>query len=222
MPVIKKTPAARKKPARSAVQPGARGEKAPAKRSAGMGGRAVTRTDSRLPQLMEEAAALFASRGFEGTSVRDVVGRVGMLPGSLYAHFTNKEELLLAVYREGVERVRKAVEAALEGETDPWVRLEVACRAHLDNLLKDSGFAQVVIRVRPADVPGVRKQLVALRESYEQVFRQLVAKLPLAAGTDRRGLRLMLLGALNWSPEWYQASGDSPRKIASSFIRLLR
>jgi AcrR family transcriptional regulator len=183
---------------------------------------APSRSDSRLPQLMEQAAGLFAARGFEGTSVRDIVSRVGMLPGSLYAHFANKEELLLAVYEEGVKRIRAAVDAALETETEPWARLEAACRAHLDTLLAKSAYAQVVIRVRPDDVPGVRAQLVTLRDGYEQIFRALVGRLPLAAGSDRRGLRLMLMGALNWSPEWYQPGGDSPRKIASGFIKLLR
>jgi AcrR family transcriptional regulator len=171
---------------------------------------------------MEEAAALFAIHGFEGTSVRDIVGRVGMLPGSLYAHFANKEELLAAVYEEGVRRIHAAVAQALAAETDPWVRLEAATRAHLDTLLKRSAYAQVVIRVRPEEAPGVRKQLVRLRDGYEEVFRDLVAQLPLAPGTDRRALRLLLLGALNWSPEWYRPGGDSPRKIAAGFIGLLR
>jgi AcrR family transcriptional regulator len=184
--------------------------------------RTVSRADSRLPQLLEEAAALFAVHGFEGTSVRDIVARVGMLPGSLYAHFANKEELLLAVYEEGVRRIRAAVQAAVEAETEPWARLEAACRAHLDGLLAKSAYAQVVIRVRPDDAPGVRAKLVALRDDYEQIFRQLISRLPLPPGTDRRNLRLLLLGALNWSPEWYRPGGDSPRKIAASFIKLLR
>lgn len=184
--------------------------------------RAANRADSRLPQLLEQSAALFAAHGFEGASVRDIVARVGMLPGSLYAHFANKEELLLAVYEEGVRRIRAAVEAAVEAETDPWARLEAACRTHLDNLLTKSAYAQVVIRVRPDDAPGVRAQLVELRDGYEQIFRQLVSRLPLPLGSDRRSLRLLLLGALNWSPEWYRAGGDSPRRIAAGFIRLLR
>lgn len=180
------------------------------------------RADSRLPQLLEHAAALFARRGFDGASVRDIVGPVGMLPGSLYAHFANKEQLLLAVYEEGVRRIQAAVLAAVAAETDPWARLEAACRAHLDALLKKSAYAQVVIRVRPDEVPGVRAQLVALRDGYEQLFRDLIARLPLPAGSDRRALRLLLLGALNWSPEWYRPGGDSPRRIAGGFLRLLR
>jgi AcrR family transcriptional regulator len=207
--------------ARAAKKTRAPGRRVPAGRVA-PGARPASRADSRLPQLLEEAATLFAAHGFEGTSVRDIVGQVGMLPGSLYAHFENKEELLFAVYEEGVRRIRAAVQAAVETETDPWARLEAGCRAHLDNLLTKSAFAQVVVRVRPDDAPRVRDRMVALRDGYELIFRQLVTRLPLAAGTDRRALRLLLLGALNWSPEWYKPGGDSPRKIAAGFIRLLR
>ena len=68
------------------------------------------RAHSRLPQLLDEAARAFARRGFAATSVREIVGPIGMLPGSLYCHFETKEALLVAVYKEGVERISAAVD----------------------------------------------------------------------------------------------------------------
>jgi TetR/AcrR family transcriptional regulator, cholesterol catabolism regulator len=41
------------------------------------------RGNSRLPQLLDEAARAFAGRGFAAASVREIVGPIGMLPGSL-------------------------------------------------------------------------------------------------------------------------------------------
>ena len=55
-------------------------------------------TDSRLPKVLDEAARLFRTQGFGGTSERDIARAVGMLPGSLYCHFATKEALLTAVY----------------------------------------------------------------------------------------------------------------------------
>jgi hypothetical protein len=49
-----------------------------------------------------------------------------------------------------------------------------------------------------------------------------VASLRLPRGTDRRTLRLMLLGALNWSQTWYQPGRDSPKTIARRLVALLR
>jgi hypothetical protein len=47
--------------------------------------------------------------------------------------------------------------------------------------------------------------------------------LPLARPTDRAMLRLMLVGALNWSQTWYRAGrGATPEKIARRFVGLLK
>jgi AcrR family transcriptional regulator len=180
------------------------------------------RADNRLPLILDEAARLFRTRGFHGTSVRDIVAAVDMLPGSLYYHFATKEALLAAVYAEGVRRISEAVAAAIAGKRDAWERLEAAAIAHLEALLQESDYAQVVIRVRPADAPSVEGELVKLRDDYERLFVDLVQALPLARGTDRRSVRLMLLGALNWSQTWYHPGRDNPRTIARRFVAALR
>jgi AcrR family transcriptional regulator len=180
------------------------------------------RADNRLPLILDEAARLFRAQGFHGTSVRDIVRAVDMLPGSLYYHFPTKEALLAAVYAEGVRRISEAVTGAISRKRDPGERLEAACIAHLEALLQESDYAQVVIRVLPADAPSVATELVRLRDDYESLWVDLVQDLPLARGVDRRSLRLMLLGALNWSQTWYRKGRDSPRTIAKRFVQLLK
>ena len=180
------------------------------------------RADNRLPQILDAAARLFRTEGFHGTSVRDIVRAVDMLPGSLYYHFATKEDLLAEVYAEGVRRISARVRAAIEARPDPWARLEAACIAHLEAILEDDDYAQVVIRVRPGDAPAAQPRLIALRDEYEALLARLVADLRLPRGTDRRTLRLMLLGALNWSQTWYQPGRDSPKTIARRFVALLQ
>ena len=138
-------------------------------------------SDSRLPQVLDEAARLFRTQGFGGTSVRDIARAVGMLPGSLYCHFATKEALLSAVYVKGVEQISAAVNAAVAHHTDPWQRLEAACVAHLESILRDDDYAQVVIRVHPADIPAASPTLIDLRNRYEALFVELVKALPLRA-----------------------------------------
>lgn len=184
------------------------------------------RADNRLPQILDAAAALFAARGYQAASIRDIVKVAGMLPGSLYYHFANKDELLAAVYGEGVRRISTAVSAAVAKESDPWAGLEAACVAHLESLVAPSPYAKVVISVQPADVPPVAKALIALRDGYEQQFVALISALPLPPHLrDRKSrttLRMLLLGALNWAPTWYRPSGASPKRIARDFIHLLK
>jgi AcrR family transcriptional regulator len=182
-----------------------------------------THVDSRLPQILDAAARLFCTQGYQGTTVRDIARSVGMLPGSLYCHFATKDDLLAAVHVRGVDRICAAVEAGVARCTEPWARLEAACVAHLEAILRDDDYARVVVRVRPSDAPAVADRLIAQRERYEAVWVSLMEALPLQRRADRKALRLMLLGALNWAPTWFRADGSaSPRALARQFIALVR
>jgi len=189
-----------------------------------MGARSVksTRVDNRLGAVRDAAARLFAERGYAATSMRDIAAACGMLPGSLYYHFAAKEDLLVAVYEAGVEQLTTAVVQAA-GVADPWARLEAVCAAHLEVLLERRDYAQVLVRVLPSDVSGAAARLRALRADYERNFRECVRALALPAHCDRGMLRLMLLGALNWSCFWFAAGGrETPRTLARKFVVLLK
>lgn len=184
---------------------------------------ASAHVDSRAPQLLDAAAQLFCRHGYEGTTVRDIARTVGMRPGSLYCHFATKEDLLVAVYLRGVEQICAAVESAVRPLTEPWARLEAACVAHLEAILRDDDYARVVVRVRPTDVPATAASMTVERDRYEAMWSSLLAELPLPPRTDRKAARLMLLGALNWSQTWYRPDGGAtPRKLARQFTALLR
>jgi TetR/AcrR family transcriptional regulator, cholesterol catabolism regulator len=61
-----------------------------------------------------------------------------------------------------------------------------------------------------------------LRREYEARFRRLIDELPLPHAIDRRYLRLLLFGALNWSQVWYNPGGDPPEVVARHFVNTLR
>jgi AcrR family transcriptional regulator len=179
------------------------------------------RQDNRRQQLLDAAARLFSAHGYHAASMRDISTAVGMLPGSIYYHFASKDELLLTVYEEGVRRIAECVDLAVAREKHPYRRLEAACVAHLEMLLDQSDYAQVVLRVLPDDAPPVKPRLVALRDQYELRFKQLVAELQFTPAVGPHYFRLSLLGALNWSQTWYRAGRDSPRTVARQLLRSL-
>ncbi len=204
--------------ARAAAEP-ASPDPAGAARAARAGG---PRPGNRRQALLDAAARLFARQGFHAASMREIAGAAGMLPGSLYYHVASKDELLLAVYAEGVRRIAARVDGAVAQARTPWERLEAACIAHAEMLLDGGGdYAQVVIRVRPQDCPAMAARLIALRDAHEDRFKTLVAELDPPAGTDRQALRLMLLGALNWAQTWYRPGGDPPAAVARRLLALL-
>jgi AcrR family transcriptional regulator len=186
---------------------------------------ALAARGNRRDDVLEAAAALFASKGYAATSIRDIAQQVGILSGSLYYHFDSKEQLLLEAHARGVEQVTQAVEHALADATDtPWDRIAAACRAHLEVLLGPSPFSQVITPQFPSHFDGeVRALLLRQRDGYEATFRELVAALPLPDTVNPRLFRLALLGALNWTPTWYQPGGaDGPAAIADGIVDAFR
>jgi AcrR family transcriptional regulator len=180
------------------------------------------RQDNRRQQLLDVAARLFRERGYHVTSMRDIAHEVGMLSGSIYYHFSSKEELLLAVYEEGLRHIAEQVDVAVDEKNTPWDRLEAGCAAHLEALLELSDYTQVMIRVLPPEGGKVAERLLELRDQYEARFRELIDALALPESADRRYLRLLLMGGLNWSHVWYHPGGDTPAVIARRMIDLLR
>jgi AcrR family transcriptional regulator len=66
-------------------------------------------------RIIEEAARLFAERGFNNADVAELARRAGVAKGSLYNYFESKEDLYVHVCRDGLERSRRAV----YGDLDP-------------------------------------------------------------------------------------------------------
>jgi AcrR family transcriptional regulator len=56
--------------------------------------------DERRAQILREAARLFGSHGFNGTTTRDVAARVGLTEAALYRYFPSKEAMYSAILDE--------------------------------------------------------------------------------------------------------------------------
>lgn len=90
-----------------------------------------TQADSR-EELVEIAIDLFATRGYAGTSIRDIAEAVGRSVSNIYHYFENKEALWFAIYERSVKTLPGQLRASLEGLTDPRERFAALVRQHLE------------------------------------------------------------------------------------------
>lgn len=180
------------------------------------------RSHNRIQPLLEAAAKLFATKGYKETTMRDIASEIDMLPGSVYYHFSSKQELLLAVYEQAVSGIKKRLETAIASKEDPWQKLELAVVNHVETVLDQNDFARVMIGVLPDKAPEIHQELTAMRDGYERLFIEIVDELPLNKGVDKGLLRLMLLGALNATQSWYKEDKIKPSEIAQHFVRYLK
>jgi AcrR family transcriptional regulator len=177
----------------------------------------------RNTHILAIAARVIRERGFDATSLRDIAARAHIPLSSIYYHFQTKDDLFVAVYEEGVERLRRAVTDAIAGANDPWERLQGACAMHLHNLCGNDDFMAVSVPTRaPQLANAARERVQQQSDRYERLLTDLIGALELDKGLSRSVLRLQILGALNWTSVWYRPGKMTPLQIASQLIRTVR
>lgn len=172
---------------------------------------------NRRQQLIRAAAALFRSKGFAATSTRDIAAAVGMQSGSPFYHFKSKDALLHAVMEQGMrsalqrqaEGAQTLAAGAAEGQSGkPETALRALIRTHFDILLgPQSDFIPVMLYEWRSLTPAQRETIVELQHAYEAQWIPALQAIQRAGRlqADVRLARLLILGALNWSVQWYSA-----------------
>ena len=187
-------------------------------------GDATSTRQSTLDRLLDAASALFSRKGYAATSTREIAEILGIRKASLYYHIENKEDLLYAICKSSLERIRSDVAAALKDvqSDDPLERIRALIRAHLENLVHGQVAHSVAVGEMRA-LSGARLQeVIALRDAYEDLVRQVLADGRkagvLRADIGVKYLCLILLGLLNRVELWYRSSGPlSPGQLARVF-----
>jgi AcrR family transcriptional regulator len=175
---------------------------------------------ARREQIVDDSAALFSSKGYHATSIRDIAESVGMLPGSLYAHIRSKEDLLYEIVIRAAAKFLDGLEMAVAGEAPPRRRLGEAMRAHVRVVAEDVDAARVFHHEWRALSGGRRGEVVRLRDRYEGLWDDIVRELP--GAVDAKLARLLVLSAANWVYTWYDPAGPlTPDQVADGFTQIL-
>jgi AcrR family transcriptional regulator len=91
-----------------------------------------------MPERLARCAfELFAERGFKNINLDQVAARAGVTKGSLYWHYKNKKELVLAACRHYYDRWQADVRAAIAASNDPMDRLHRALSFSVDACVLD-------------------------------------------------------------------------------------
>lgn len=188
-----------------------------------------TPAPSRKGEILSAAASLFRRQGFERTSVREIAQALGMTSGSLFYHFASKEELLVMIMEEGLRDITQAVRQAQAEHQRLPERLLAMMYQHLAALLGPRLDAMTVLLYEWRSLsPDAQQRILALRDAYEALWTESLteaAQLGLVE-PDVALVRQTLLGALNWSAQWYRPGGRleihtlAERQFAMLFPRM--
>jgi AcrR family transcriptional regulator len=98
---------------------------------------------TRRNELLALAATMFAQRGLRATTVRDIADSAGILSGSLYHHFSSKEEMVDEVLRGFLDWLFARYEQIVATEPNPLERLKGLFMASFEAI--ENRHAEVVI-----------------------------------------------------------------------------
>ena len=179
------------------------------------------RSNNRNETILDVAAEQFSKNGFHETSIRDIAKAVGMLPGSIYYHYSSKDDLLLAVYEIGVNDIIEKFTVSVNSVSDPWDKLSSAIGAHIGAITRNNPYMKVINRVLPNQV--------IKHKFYSRIYVSLMKNIfvillnfPLKKSINKDLLRLMILGSANHSQFWYnEYKGFTPEEIGKKFSQII-
>jgi AcrR family transcriptional regulator len=137
---------------------------------------AADRRSEQRGRILLAARDVFATRGYAGAGVDEIVARARVSRTTFYALFENKEECLLAVYRLGLERLGAAVadaaaRTAEQGLTPPdLIRAEV--RATLAAYAADPALARVVLIEIVGATPAAERLHARARSAAAKIIQR--------------------------------------------------
>lgn len=161
-------------------------------------------------RILDAAAHLFHQKGFAAATVRDLADAVGILSGSLFHHFANKDEILFAVMENVIIEMDASLDAALATAPDTKSRLRALIRNELEFIHGPKGAATAVLVYEWNTLsPENQNRLLQRRRAYFARWHTVLAQAK-AEGLvqqDPALLRQLLHGAIVWSVNWYDPAG---------------
>jgi AcrR family transcriptional regulator len=161
-------------------------------------------------RILDAAAEVLNRRGYAGTRLSDIAELARLQAPAIYYYFPSRDDVIQEVVQVGLRRVLAEVESALVELPDTATgmdRILTAVRAHLEAVLRDSAYAAAATR-NAAQLPTAIREVQLLdQRRYGALWRALIDDAGRAgeihAALDPRAARMLIIGALNWTTEWW-------------------
>ncbi len=180
-----------------------------------------------VPQRLNEVALrLFAEKGFESTSVQDVVSAAGVTKGAMYHYFGSKDDLLAEIYTRVLRMQMERLTSFVEQEGPVADRVFAAAAdvvvTTIEHLDSTTVFFRSLHQLSKAKADEVRRE----RRRYHDDFRGMVVE-GQQSGVFRDDIQADLVvdyffGSVHHLPMWWKADGrPAAAEVGHSFATLL-
>ncbi len=191
--------------------------------------RATTKASRTRARILDAAAKALSERGYAGLRLSDVAEAAELQTPAIYYHFASREDLIEEVMWVGLADMREhlgSVLAALPADATPVERILAAVEAHLRHELEISDYTTAAIRNAGQIPPELRVRAEKEENRYGRLWRDLMAAAEIAGvlrpELDPHVARMLVVGALNWTAEWWNPRRTSIDLVVDNAQNLVR
>ena len=127
-------------------------------------------------QIIETAETLFAERGFDGTSVRDIADVAGVNVAMISYYFGSKEKLMEALFELRVGTVKLRVETLIKDESlTPIEKVNMLIDEHIERIMQKQCFHKIMVGVQVTNKnPAILKAANKVKLRNAAVVSELI------------------------------------------------
>lgn len=143
-------------------------------------------------RILNAARELFAGRGFEAVTMRQIADAIEYTPGAIYVYFKDKRELMLALCRHDFESFESQMRELSRHEHDPLARICKMGQAYLAFAFAHPRHYELMFMTKfPADVELPPEELAKMQDPEQNAyaFLGLCVREAMAQGLLRADLR---------------------------------
>ncbi|WP_053204134.1 TetR family transcriptional regulator [Jiangella muralis] len=160
-------------------------------------------------EILSAATWLLSERGFHGTGIRDIADAAQVAVSAMYYYAASKQQLLEQIMTDSLDILAASARKATADLEDPAAKLVTVIGTHVLFHTTNPRSARVTDQDFPALTGALRTRILARRDDYESVWRDIIED-GVRQGTfaDRGSLaRLALLQMTTGVAQWYRPRG---------------
>ena len=173
-----------------------------------------------LASVLAVAVELFNERGYDGTSMRDLAGRLGIAKSAIYHHVSGKEELLRLALDRALAGLSVVADRARVLPAPAIERLEYLVRGSVEVLEAESPYVTLLLRVRGNT--DVERAALDRRRAFDRFVAELVAEAlrdgDIRPDADAMITARLLFGLVNSIVEWYKPDRGTGRAVLADQV----
>lgn len=161
--------------------------------------------------MVDIAARVFAERGYDATSIDDLVEATGLQRGGLYHYMDGKKDLLIRIHGRFIEPLLAESRAIATAGHPPEVALRLLARALMENIGRYRDQVTVFFNEwRMIESDPEWTEIKASREEFADIVAAVLER-GSAEGvfevSDQRMTLFGFLGMINYSHQWFDPYG---------------